>query len=120
MPVFVKRWFITIFNVNVNVLSCSVKVGMKLLNTETPVTRNFISQILLNVQDFYFHKVGYTSYDEGIFGPQTELTTAVNYTNILSSILPRITSYADKITADHQCGFRRLGKLLTGYSAFVR
>jgi hypothetical protein len=39
---------------------------MKLLNIETPVTRNFISQILLNVQDFYFHKVGYTSYDEGI------------------------------------------------------
>jgi hypothetical protein len=28
---------------------------MKLLNTETPVTRNFIPQILLNVQDFYFH-----------------------------------------------------------------
>jgi hypothetical protein len=42
---------------------------MKLLNTETPVTKNFIAQILLNVQDFYFHKVGYTSYDEGIFGP---------------------------------------------------
>jgi hypothetical protein len=41
---------------------------MKLLNIETPVTRNFIPQILLNVQDFYFHKVGYTSYDEGIFG----------------------------------------------------
>jgi hypothetical protein len=41
---------------------------MNLLNTETPVTRNFILQILLNVQDFYFHKVGYTSYDEGIFG----------------------------------------------------
>jgi hypothetical protein len=65
MVVFVKRWFITIFNANV---SYSVKVGMKLLNTETPVTRNFITQILLNVQDFYFHKVGYTSYDEGIFG----------------------------------------------------
>jgi hypothetical protein len=42
---------------------------MKLLNTETPVTRNFIPQILLNVQYFYFHKVGYTSYDEGVFGP---------------------------------------------------
>jgi hypothetical protein len=42
---------------------------MKLLNTETPVTRNFIPQILLNVQDFYFHKFGYTSYDEDIFGP---------------------------------------------------
>jgi hypothetical protein len=42
---------------------------MKLLNIEMPVTRNFISQILLNEQDFYFHKVGYTSYDEGIFGP---------------------------------------------------
>jgi hypothetical protein len=38
---------------------------MKLLNTETPVTRNFIPQILLNVQGFYFHKVGYASYDEG-------------------------------------------------------
>jgi hypothetical protein len=50
-------------------LSCSVKVGMKLLNIETPVTRNFIPQILLNVQDFYLHKVGYTSYDEGVFGP---------------------------------------------------
>jgi hypothetical protein len=36
-------------------LSCSVKVGMKLLNIDTPVTRNFIPQILLNVQDFYFH-----------------------------------------------------------------
>jgi hypothetical protein len=50
-------------------LSCSVKVGMKLLNIETPVTRNFILQILFNVQDFYFHKVGYTCYDEGIFRP---------------------------------------------------
>jgi hypothetical protein len=50
-------------------LSCSVKVGMKLLNIETQVTRNFIPQILLNKQDFYFHKVGYTSYDEGIFRP---------------------------------------------------
>jgi hypothetical protein len=68
MTVFIKTWFITIFNANVYV-SCSVKVGMKLLNIETPVTRNFIPQILLNVQDFYFHKVGYTSYDEGIFGP---------------------------------------------------
>jgi hypothetical protein len=46
---------------------------MKLLNIETPVTRNFI-QILLIAQDFYFHKVGYTSYDEGIFGPLTDLT----------------------------------------------
>jgi hypothetical protein len=42
---------------------------MKLLNFETPVTRNFIPQILLNEQDFYFHKAGYTSYDEGVFGP---------------------------------------------------
>jgi hypothetical protein len=67
MTVFVKRWFMTIFNANVNV-SCSVKVGMKLLNIETPVTRNFIPRILLNEQNFYFHKVGYTSYDEGIFG----------------------------------------------------
>jgi hypothetical protein len=50
-------------------LSGSVKVGMELLNIATPVTRNFIPQILLNVQDFYFHKVGYTSYDEGVFGP---------------------------------------------------
>jgi hypothetical protein len=58
----------TIFNANVNV-SCSVKVGMILLNIETPVTINFISPILLDVQDFYFHKVGYTCYDEGIFGP---------------------------------------------------
>jgi hypothetical protein len=41
MTAFVKRWFITIFNANVNV-SCSVKVGMKLLNIETPVTINFI------------------------------------------------------------------------------
>jgi hypothetical protein len=46
---------------------------MKLLNTETPVTRNFIPQILLNAQDFYFNKVGYTSYDEGI------LTRFVDY-----------------------------------------
>jgi hypothetical protein len=42
---------------------------MKLLNAETPVTRNLIPQILLNVQDLYFPKVGYTSYDEGVFGP---------------------------------------------------
>jgi hypothetical protein len=41
---------------------------MKLLNIETQVTRNFTPQILLNLQDFYFHKVGYTSYDEGVFG----------------------------------------------------
>jgi hypothetical protein len=66
--VFVKRRFITIFNANVNV-SCSVKVGMKLLNIETPVTRNIIPRILLNVQDFYFYKVGYICYDEGILGP---------------------------------------------------
>jgi hypothetical protein len=38
---------------------------LKLLNTEKQVTRNFIPQILLNEQDFYFHKVGYISYDEG-------------------------------------------------------
>jgi hypothetical protein len=68
MIVFVKRWFMTIFNANVN-MSRVVKVGMNLLNIETPLTRNFIPQILLNEQDFYFHKVGYTSYDEGIFGP---------------------------------------------------
>jgi hypothetical protein len=42
---------------------------MKVLNIETPVPRNFIMQILLNVQDFYFHKVDYTNYDEGTFGP---------------------------------------------------
>jgi hypothetical protein len=41
---------------------------MKLLNIETPVTRNIIPRILLNVQDFYFYKVGNTSYDEGILG----------------------------------------------------
>jgi hypothetical protein len=40
-----------------------------MLNIETPVTRNVMRQILLNVQHFYFHKVGYTSYDEGIFRP---------------------------------------------------
>jgi hypothetical protein len=58
---------------------------MKLLNIETPVTRNFIPQILLNVQDFYFHKVGNTSYDEGIFGPYTEFIAHV--INRLHSIL---------------------------------
>jgi hypothetical protein len=42
---------------------------MELLNIETPVPRNFIPQILLNVHDFYFHKVGYTSYDEGVTVP---------------------------------------------------
>jgi hypothetical protein len=41
---------------------------MKLLNVATPVTRNFIPQILLKELGFYFHKVGYTIYDEGIFG----------------------------------------------------
>jgi hypothetical protein len=61
-----KKPCLTIFNANV---SCVVKVGMKLLNTEMPVTRNFTPQILLNAQDFYFLKVGYTSFDEGIFGP---------------------------------------------------
>jgi hypothetical protein len=50
-------------------VSRSVKVGIKLLNIKTPVNRNSIPQILLNVQDFYFHKVGYTSYDESILGP---------------------------------------------------
>jgi hypothetical protein len=40
-----------------------------MLNIDTTVTRNFIPQILLNVQDFYFHKFGYTIYDEGVFGP---------------------------------------------------
>jgi hypothetical protein len=49
---------------------------MKLLNIETPATRNFIRQILLNVQDFYLYKVGYISYDEGVFGPYTDLTMA--------------------------------------------
>jgi hypothetical protein len=47
-------------------VSYSVKVGMKLLNIETPVPRNLLPQILLNVQDFYFHKIGYLSYDEGV------------------------------------------------------
>jgi hypothetical protein len=42
---------------------------MKLINIETPATRNFIPQILLNVKDFYFHTAGYTNYDEGIFRP---------------------------------------------------
>jgi hypothetical protein len=67
MRVFVKRWFITIFNANVNI--SRVLLRLVLLNIETPLTRYFIPQILLNVKDFYFHKVGYTSYDEGIFGP---------------------------------------------------
>jgi hypothetical protein len=40
-----------------------------MLNIETPVTRNFIRQNLLDVQDIYFRKAGYTSYEEGIFGP---------------------------------------------------
>jgi hypothetical protein len=40
---------------------------MKLLNIETPVTRNFIRQVQLNVQGFYLHNFGYTNYDEGIF-----------------------------------------------------
>jgi hypothetical protein len=51
---------------------------MKLLNIETPVTRIFIAQILLNVQDFYFHKFGYTGYDEDIFGPYTEHNTTTS------------------------------------------
>jgi hypothetical protein len=70
MTAFIKSWFITIFNANVNMSRVLLRlVGMKLLNIETPVTINFIPQILLNVQDIYFHKVGYTSYDEGILGP---------------------------------------------------
>jgi hypothetical protein len=52
---------------------------MKLLNIETQVTRNFIPQILLNVQDFYYHKVGYTRYDERIFGPWSVFSLCNNY-----------------------------------------
>jgi hypothetical protein len=59
---------------------------MKLLNIETPVTRNFIPQILLNVQDFYFHKVGYTSYDECIFGPC--LTQGCNQVRVVNGGTP--------------------------------
>jgi hypothetical protein len=51
MIIFVKRWFITIFNANVNMSLVFCKVGIKLLNIKTTVTRNFIPQILLNVQD---------------------------------------------------------------------
>jgi hypothetical protein len=51
---------------------------MKLLNIETPVTRNFMLQILLNEQDFYFHKVGYTSYDEGILDLRQSIPINVN------------------------------------------
>jgi hypothetical protein len=47
----VERQFITILFANVNVSGC-VKVGMKLLNTETLVTRNAIPEISLNMQDF--------------------------------------------------------------------
>jgi hypothetical protein len=57
---------------------------MKLLNTETPVTRNFLPQILLNVQDFYFRKVGYTSYNEVIFRTlDTEFIRAVTHFPLL-------------------------------------
>jgi hypothetical protein len=56
---------------------------MKLLNTGTPVTRNFIPQILLIVQDFYFHKVGYTSYDQGMFGPETDLRSSSSRLSII-------------------------------------
>ena len=39
---------------------------------------------------------------------------------ILSNILlSRLTPYAQEIIGDHQCGFRRTGKLLIIYSAFV-
>jgi hypothetical protein len=69
---------------------------MKLLNTETPVTRNFIPQSLLNVQDFYFHKVGYTSYDEGVFRPQTE------HTKLLFSLPPLAQPAEDQLKWIHQ------------------
>jgi hypothetical protein len=71
---------------------------MKLLNIETPVTRNFIPQILLNVQDFYFRKVGYTSYDEGI----------------LASLSPRRTKHIHARVSPWescggQCGYGDMG-----------
>jgi hypothetical protein len=59
----VERQFITILFANVNV-SGFVRVGMKLLNIETLVTRNTIKEILLNMQD-YFCKVGYARYVAG-------------------------------------------------------
>jgi hypothetical protein len=45
-----ERQFITLF-ANVNVYGF-VKVGMKLLNIETLVTRNAILEISLNIQNF--------------------------------------------------------------------
>jgi hypothetical protein len=42
---------------------------MKLLNIETPVIRNFIQQIVLNVQDFTSIRLATQVMTEGIFGP---------------------------------------------------
>jgi hypothetical protein len=47
----VERQLITILFTNVNV-SDVAEVGMKLLNTETLVTRNTIREILLNIHNF--------------------------------------------------------------------
>jgi hypothetical protein len=66
---------------------------MKLLNTETPVTRYFIPQILLNVQGFYFCKVGYTSYDEGIFGPSTVHMTYLALSVVTFMFLINVSCY---------------------------
>jgi hypothetical protein len=47
----VERQFITILSANVNVSGC-VKVGMKLLNIETLVTRNAVWEVSFNMPDF--------------------------------------------------------------------
>jgi hypothetical protein len=83
---------------------------MKLLNIETPVTRHFIPQILLNVQDFYFYKVGYTSYDEGI-----SLSLSLSL-----SLSPRLTWKANQVgtKAAQRLGVR--GPLLDSSAASIR
>jgi hypothetical protein len=63
---------------------------------ETPITRNFIPQILLNVQDFYFHKFGYTSYDEGIFRPWKEHMRATVVAELIKILPALIKSMQDK------------------------
>jgi hypothetical protein len=75
---------------------------MKLLNIETPVTRNVIPQILLNVQDFYFHKVGYTSYEEGNFGPYTVSTYKSTWCYNPDDQHQRLTIYSLLIVYSHR------------------
>jgi hypothetical protein len=80
---------------------------MKLLTIETPVTRNFIRQILLNVQDFCFHNVGYTSDDEGIFGTYTEFRNISVKVQMVDVVVARdVSSIVETVVVRENTGKR--------------